>query len=72
MKSFSHVSQYLAEFFVEWEVFKTNIVEKTKPRILCSVTFFRKLCRLWDNVEKCRRAREAAHDNMAARRMPDW
>jgi len=28
--------------------------EETKTHhILCSVAFFRKSCRLWDNVEKC-------------------
>ena len=43
---------YLAQFFLEWEVFETNFVEKIKTHILCSVIFFRKLYRLWDNVEK--------------------
>jgi len=29
-----------------------KIVQKTKTRILCSVTFSQKSCRLWGNVEK--------------------
>jgi hypothetical protein len=29
-----------------------KVVEKIKTYILCSLTFFRKSCRLWDNVEK--------------------
>jgi hypothetical protein len=33
-------------------MFQTKAVEKIKTHILCSITFFRKLCRLWDNVEK--------------------
>jgi len=34
----------------------TNVVEKLKTHILCSVTFSRKPCRLWDNMEKYCRA----------------
>ena len=41
---------YLAQFFSEWEMFQTKVVEKIKTHILCSVTFFRKSCRLWDSV----------------------
>jgi hypothetical protein len=67
MKTFSHSWQYLAEFFFEWEMFYTKVVEEIKTRILCLVTFFRKSCRLWDNVEKCDGAREATDLNMAAR-----
>jgi len=33
-------------------MFRTNVVQKIKTHILCSVTFFRKSCRLWDNVGK--------------------
>jgi len=33
-------------------MFQTKIVEKFKTHILCSVTYFRKSCRVWDNVEK--------------------
>ena len=44
MKTFSHLWQYLAgylaELFLEWEMFQIEIVEKMKTRILCSVTFF--------------------------------
>jgi len=31
-------------------MFQTKVVEKIKTHILCSVTFFQKSCRLWDNV----------------------
>ena len=40
MKTFSHLWQYLAEFFLEWEMFQIKVVEKIKTHILCSVTFF--------------------------------
>ena len=33
-------------------MFQTKVVEKIKTHILCSVTLFRKSCRLWVNVEK--------------------
>ena len=46
-------------------MFRTKVVEKIKTHILCSVTFFRKSYRLWDNVEKYCRAGQATVDNMA-------
>jgi len=35
-------------------MFEANVVQKIKTHILCSITFFffRKSCRLWDNVGK--------------------
>jgi hypothetical protein len=71
MKTFSHLQQYLPDFFLEWEIFQIKVVEKLKTHILRSVAFFRKSCRLWDNVEKYGGAREAVNDNMAARCMLD-
>jgi hypothetical protein len=62
MKTYVHL--YVAEFFLEWEMFQTNVVEKIKAHILCSMHFFWKSCRLWGNVEKYRTARQATHDNM--------
>ena len=54
---------YLAEVFLEWEVLQIKVVEKTKTHILCSVTFCRKSCHLWNNVEKYGGARQAKDDN---------
>jgi len=34
---------YLAQFFSEWEMFQTKVIEKIKTHILCSVTLFRKI-----------------------------
>jgi hypothetical protein len=31
---------YLPQFFLEWEMFQTNVVEKIKTHILCSITCF--------------------------------
>jgi hypothetical protein len=44
-----------------------KVVEKTKTNILCSITFFRKSCRLSDNVEKYCRARQATDDSIIRR-----
>jgi hypothetical protein len=35
----------IAELFLEREMFRRNVVEKTKTHILCSITFFQKSCR---------------------------
>jgi len=34
---------YLAEFFLELEMFHTKFVEKIKTRILCSISLFVKI-----------------------------
>jgi len=34
-----------------------------KEHILCPITFCRKSCRVWDNVEKCGRVREATSND---------
>ena len=65
MKTFSHLWQYLAEFFLEWEMFQTKVVEKVKVHVLFPVTLFWKSCRFWDNVKKYCGATEAADDGMA-------
>jgi len=67
-----HIWSYLAQFFLEWEVFQTKVVEKIKTHILRSVTFsFLKSCHVWDNVEKYSRARETTDDMVHAHFMPD-
>jgi len=44
-----------------------KVVEKIKTHILFSIyfLFFRKSCRLWDNVEKFCRDKQATDDNIA-------
>jgi hypothetical protein len=62
MKTFSRIWQYLAKFFLEWEIFQIKVVQKIKTHILCSIPLFRKSYRLWDNVEKYGGVRGAAND----------
>ena len=56
METNIHFWSYLAQPFLEWEMFQTKVVQKIKTHILCSITFFfRKSYCFWDNVEKyCR------------------
>jgi hypothetical protein len=65
MKTNIYFWSYLTHFFLQQEMFQTNFVEKIKRHILCSVTYFRKSCRLWDNVEKYCKVEQATDDNMA-------
>jgi hypothetical protein len=54
-------------------MFQTKVVKKIKTHILCSITFFRKSCRLWDNVEKyVATARQATDDNRIRRMRFAW
>ena len=65
MKTYVHLWQFLAQFFLEWEMFQTNSVDKIEAHILCSVTFSPpELCRLWNNVKKYVTAGEAIDDNI--------
>jgi hypothetical protein len=48
-------------------MFETKVVDKIKTHILCSIMFFRKSCRLWDNVGKYGTARQATDDNIIRR-----
>jgi hypothetical protein len=41
-----------------------KFVAKTKTHILCIINFSRKLCRLWDNEEKCVTARRNTDNNI--------
>ena len=42
--------------YLELEIFRKKVVEIIKTHFLCTVTDFRKSCRLCDNVEKYCRA----------------
>jgi len=43
-------------------MFQTKVVQEIKIHILCSVTFSRNSCRLWDTAEKYGTARQATDD----------
>jgi hypothetical protein len=51
---------------LKWEMFQV-IVNKIKINILCSITFFRKPFRLWDNMGKYGRAGQVTDDIMRMR-----
>ena len=40
MKTSKRFWSYLAQFFLEWEMFQTQFVVKVKTHILCPITFF--------------------------------
>jgi len=53
MKTDVRVLLFLAQFFLETENFRTNIVEKMKTRIVCSVSFFENRTAyeiMWENI----------------------
>jgi len=60
-----YIYRTVKEFFLEWKIFQTKVVEKIKTCIYisCSIIFFRKLCRLWENVKKYGIARQVTDDN---------
>ena len=64
MKTFTHLWQYLAELFLQWEMFQIKAVEKINTHILFSIFFFSKIMPVKDNVEKCGGARHATDDNI--------
>ena len=37
---YTFIILYFSEFFLEWEMFQTKVVEKIKTHILCSIFFF--------------------------------
>ena len=55
---------YLLQFFLEWNIFHTKVVEKIKTHILCSGTICRKYYRLWDNAVNYCREGQATDDDM--------
>ena len=46
-----HLWWYLAESFLEWEMFQTKAVENIRTLFMFNNFFFRKSRRLWDNVK---------------------
>jgi hypothetical protein len=51
MKTNKRLWSYLAQFFLEWEVFQTEVVDETKIHFTFN-NFFWKSCHLRDNVKK--------------------
>ena len=68
------ILSYLAQFFLDWEMFQAKVVEKIKTEILFSIKFFfcfRKSCRLWDGVEQCVEPRLTIRHNRLAGWIPE-
>ena len=65
MKTIRQFWSHLAQFFSEWKMFQTKIVEKLETHICVQFFFFRKSGRLWDNVEKYSTVGQATDDNIA-------
>jgi hypothetical protein len=60
MQANIHLWSLLAKYFLDRKTFQTNVLEDIKTQISCSKTFFfRKSCRLLDNVKKYCRAGQA-------------
>ena len=72
MQTFSRLWQYLAKLFLEWAMFRLNVVEEIEKHILCSITFFRKSCNLWANVEKFGGATDVTDDNIRVMHFACW
>ena len=72
IKTDVHLWSYLAQFFLEWEMFQTRAVDKIKTHILYPRTFFQKSCHLWNNLEKYCRVRQATDDCIIGHRHIAW
>ena len=65
MKTNLHFWSYLAQFFLEWEMFLTKVVDKSKHTFYDQKLFSPKIVPLWDNVEMYYTAGQGTGDNMA-------
>jgi hypothetical protein len=57
MNAFVHLRQYLAEFFLKWEMFQPEVLKKIKTRVFILSNFFRRYGT----------ARQATNDNIIRR-----
>ena len=72
MKTDVHLWYYLAEFFLEWEMFHTEVVQKIEKHISCSIFFFLNSATYEIMWNKKQYSRKDHNDNMAhAHCMPD-
>jgi hypothetical protein len=65
LKTYVDSSYHLGEFFLKWEIFQINNVEKFETHFTFNKSFLRKSSRLRNNVEKLGRARIVADENTA-------
>jgi hypothetical protein len=66
MKTTRYFWSYLGQFFLEWEMFQTKVVEQLKTHILCSIFLFLRNRAVYEITwDKYRRAGRTTYDNMA-------
>jgi hypothetical protein len=63
MKTSVHSWQYLAEFFLEWEILEMKFVEKIETHFLYSIIFFPEILTFCE-MEKYGRVGHATNDNI--------
>jgi hypothetical protein len=58
---------HLAQFFLEWEMFQTNVVEKLETHVMLyrGLKKKKKSCHLWDNLKKFCIAGQVTEDSTA-------
>ena len=67
MKTITHFWLYLTQFFLEWEMFQTKLVDEIKTHMLRSITFL-KNCTIYEIMLKnILRARQVTVDNITQR-----
>jgi hypothetical protein len=63
MNTSIHFSSYLTQFFLDWEMVQTKVVEKIETQHVMLNNFL-KSCHLWDYVDKQCSVGQATHDSM--------
>ena len=72
METSAHLCEYLAELFLDWKMFQ-NRTENQSTHFIVGNIFFRKPCRLWDDVESYCRGGQATDDDVTRRmRVACW
>ena len=66
MKTSTYLWLYLAELLLEWEIFKTNVVNKIKTHSVFN-NLFKNIVNFLDNVEKYGTARQATYVSLIRR-----
>ena len=64
MKTFVNLWYELSEFFLEWEIFRTKLVQKIKTHLIFYNSPLPKSYCLYDNVVEYGRAGQATKDNI--------
>ena len=68
-----HLWQYLVELFLEWwSILEESCRENQNTYSMFNNFFFRKSCRMWGNVEKYDKARQATDGNIVLRMRYAW